>query len=233
MNRSKEPETLLCKYCGIEFKRKRTTQPQRGETNEYCSRACGYKGRRLKTIELKEEEKRQKKEKNKAICIVCGQEFIKKTINSKHCSRECQYFDEKKKVREKYNKKPIYNKTCPKCSVTYLVRGSILKSPLCPTCSLKALRREHKQKREMVQRGVYIEDVPLEYIYMRDNGICQICKKKVKLNKDTNHNEHASLDHIIPLSKGGVHASYNIQLAHRICNSIKNNKSIGEQIRLC
>ena len=33
-----------------------------------------------------------------------------------------------------------------------------------------------------------------------------------------------TLDHIIPLSKNGPHALYNIQLAHHHCNTMKNNK---------
>ena len=31
----------------------------------------------------------------------------------------------------------------------------------------------------------------------------------------------ATVDHIIPLSKDGLHAKANCQLAHRLCNSLK------------
>jgi len=34
----------------------------------------------------------------------------------------------------------------------------------------------------------------------------------------------ATIDHIIPLSKGGLHMMSNCQLAHRRCNSYKGNE---------
>jgi 5-methylcytosine-specific restriction endonuclease McrA len=49
------------------------------------------------------------------------------------------------------------------------------------------------------------------------------------VHKEYNCNDLLSgtLDHIIPLAKGGDHTYENIKLAHMICNSYKSDKVVG------
>lgn len=50
---------------------------------------------------------------------------------------------------------------------------------------------------------------------------CEICKKPInKRNKKLK----SSIDHIIPISKGGTEDFKNLRVAHRICNNKKGNK---------
>ena len=70
-----------------------------------------------------------------------------------------------------------------------------------------------------------IEKVDPKIVYARDKGICTLCHKAVK-RKD------ASMDHIVPISKGGEHSYRNIALAHFICNVRKNNRNTTQQMRL-
>lgn len=58
------------------------------------------------------------------------------------------------------------------------------------------------------------EDFTLDELFLRDVGICGICRKAVE-------RIDASVDHVVPLSKGGLHTRKNVQLAHRRCNSSK------------
>lgn len=60
-----------------------------------------------------------------------------------------------------------------------------------------------------------------EAIYHRDNGTCQYSGKKI--NKD-----HATVDHIIPKSKGGADTWSNLVLCRRDINSKKGNKLNSE-----
>lgn len=53
---------------------------------------------------------------------------------------------------------------------------------------------------------------------LRQNCKCGICKKDITNLKD------ATIDHIIPLSKGGHDGLSNLQLAHEKCNLNKNDK---------
>ncbi len=72
-------------------------------------------------------------------------------------------------------------------------------------------------KRRAVLKGATVEKVDRGEIYIRDNGLCGICGLHVSLHDVT-------LDHIIPLSKGGEHSKLNVQIAHRSCNSAKGAK---------
>lgn len=53
---------------------------------------------------------------------------------------------------------------------------------------------------------------------LRKSNLCAICEKEILTMKE------ASIDHIIPLSKGGVHGPNNMQLAHVECNLKKGNQ---------
>lgn len=63
----------------------------------------------------------------------------------------------------------------------------------------------------------FIEDVSLSVVYDRDKGVCGICHFSVS-------SKEKSLDHVVPLSKGGEHSYANVQLAHLLCNSRKGAK---------
>ena len=60
-------------------------------------------------------------------------------------------------------------------------------------------------------------------IYAKYNGKCAICGQPVKFKKMT-------VDHKVPLSKGGTNAMENLQLACHCCNLMKTNFSMDELI---
>lgn len=60
----------------------------------------------------------------------------------------------------------------------------------------------------------YEEGITLELLFQRDKGICGICSGEVTKND-------WSIDHIKPIAKFGGHTWSNVQLAHMICNSRK------------
>ena len=62
-------------------------------------------------------------------------------------------------------------------------------------------------------------------VWQRDGGRCQHCRKELDLRLRGGTNELSpELDHIIPISRGGVAAEYNVQLLCRGCNLKKGNK---------
>ncbi|WP_369529681.1 HNH endonuclease [Bradyrhizobium elkanii] len=54
--------------------------------------------------------------------------------------------------------------------------------------------------------------------------MCQICGDEIDRDLVFPHPRSVSLDHIIPISRGGVHRRDNTQCAHLGCNSSKGNK---------
>lgn len=70
--------------------------------------------------------------------------------------------------------------------------------------------------------------VNLQELISRDQSICALCGELVDVNDYVMRdgvfiagNSYPSIDHIIPLSMGGTHTWNNVQLAHRVCNSVK------------
>lgn len=62
-------------------------------------------------------------------------------------------------------------------------------------------------------------------IYERDGWICQICTEPVDPAAPANTTWDATLDHIVPRSKGGDDSPANLRLAHRWCNSVRGDLS--------
>lgn len=58
-------------------------------------------------------------------------------------------------------------------------------------------------------------------VYAKCNGKCAICGQSVKFKKMT-------VDHKVPLSKGGTNAMENLQLACHSCNLLKSDLSMDE-----
>ncbi len=73
--------------------------------------------------------------------------------------------------------------------------------------------------------AAYDPDVTLKRVLKRDGGTCQICGEPVDVQDKTNNRmggRYPTVDHIVPISKGGAHVWDNVRLAHMICNSYKN-----------
>lgn len=72
-------------------------------------------------------------------------------------------------------------------------------------------------------------------IYDRDKGRCALCGKRVKRKASrAGDPKGPTIDHILPVSKGGHDSKANVQLAHMSCNAAKRDRvwGDGEQLRL-
>jgi len=83
-------------------------------------------------------------------------------------------------------------------------------------------RGGHKAKlrRQIVKAG---DKIKYEDLLVRDGPLCQICGGYMDWDGGRSR-DAVSLDHIIPLSKGGTHTMDNVRLAHMSCNSKKSDK---------
>lgn len=105
------------------------------------------------------------------------------------------------------------------------------------TCSDKCIKRrknrvkEIKRRHKLRENGRIDWNITLDKLIKRDKRICYICNKEVDTNDYIVYedgtfisgNNYPSIDHVIPVSKGGTHTWDNVKLAHRNCNIIKSN----------
>lgn len=103
----------------------------------------------------------------------------------------------------------------------------------CPTqktcggaCSKKYRNRrnDHRIKND----AIVDRDITLATLFQRDKGVCYICGCLCDWNDIREDGDYVitgpkypSIDHVIPISRGGKHAWTNIRLACRECNSKK------------
>lgn len=137
-----------------------------------------------------------------------------------------ELIDNKKRIKEK------------QVGFNYCKCGTILPTNLstCESCraeSKRLSRRKYDKKKEIRRRsdskgGDWT--IQLDKLYERDGGVCQICGEAcdwddyiVTSKAFVAGNRYPSIDHIISLAKGGKHIWSNVQLAHRICNSLKSD----------
>lgn len=92
-------------------------------------------------------------------------------------------------------------------------------------------------KQRAKRYGVEYVRFPKTLVFERDNYICQLCKTPVldaaryRKSDGKIHMKSPTIDHIIPMSKGGPHTPDNCQTACFGCNSKKGSRRIG-QLRL-
>ena len=91
-----------------------------------------------------------------------------------------------------------------------------------------AERKEYNHDRHLAWRArkkgaTEVKFVQRIKVAERDSWTCKLCRKPIP--KDPQDQRlRASLDHIIPLSKGGSHTYENSQITHVVCNLLKADK---------
>jgi 5-methylcytosine-specific restriction endonuclease McrA len=86
-------------------------------------------------------------------------------------------------------------------------------------------RRDNHHRRRALKRAAAVgEPVVFAVVAERDRWRCGLCGKRVRADKVWPHPLSPSLDHIVPLSRGGTHEPVNVQLAHLVCNTAKGNR---------
>ena len=81
-----------------------------------------------------------------------------------------------------------------------------------------------RRQRNIGRASEYDEGVTLKSVRIKYNDVCQICGLLVDDTAIENGHIkrlYPTIDHIIPLSKGGTHTWNNVRLAHMACNAGK------------
>lgn len=194
---------MTCKKCGMTALYPAVSL--RHGNNTTCVHCKAEEARRLKLEETQERERRKRlralaeeeREREKARGIKCTQAVMK---------------------------------PCPVC-------GSLTTRPVycSDVCAKRMANRLHETRRRIkINAQMVDKDITLEALYIRDGGKCYMCGEPCDWNDfiymgETKvvGNGYPSIDHVLPLSKGGAHAWSNVRLACKGCNQVKNDKAIG------
>lgn len=65
-------------------------------------------------------------------------------------------------------------------------------------------------------------------IFNRDGWICHLCGSPIDPTVSRRDRLGASIDHLVPVSKGGADRAENVAAAHLTCNQRRNNRSLEE-----
>lgn len=68
------------------------------------------------------------------------------------------------------------------------------------------------------------------HVFERDEWMCGVCQEKIDPKRRGQDWMRATIDHVLPLSKGGAHVYSNVVAAHYICNSMKADMVVGVDI---
>lgn len=206
--RTKPKEYKICQFCGRTFEVKR-----RDLQNIYCSHECQIGEKKARKVILDEEKRANKRaaaaERARQAERPAAINQVKNTI---------------KRILKEKQKDINRTSECPECGKIFEAeRASNSGKQYCS----EGCRRKHdnrRRDRRLEKCSVVDWSITLTKLYQRDHGFCQLCGEPVDFNADPNSDEYPSIDHIIPISKGGDHTWENVQLAHRGCNTKKLDK---------
>ncbi|MGW0780327.1 HNH endonuclease [Streptomyces sp. NPDC002913] len=86
------------------------------------------------------------------------------------------------------------------------------------------------RRRMLVQQARTGEVFSPRDVHARDCWTCRLCWLPIEPDTAWPDPMSPSIDHVIPLSRGGAHSMANVQSAHLGCNSSKGDKLISEVI---
>lgn len=81
-------------------------------------------------------------------------------------------------------------------------------------------------RRRMRVAEATVEEFDPREVFERDGWICGVCGDLVDPSLKYPDPRSKSLDHVVPIARGGTHSSENAQLAHLRCNILKSDREV-------
>jgi hypothetical protein len=212
--KQKKPEILICLCCGISM-----VYAGIGRKKLYCSAKCKNKY----DVKRRIEKGNYYKEKTSVRCESCNTDFLTAFEQQRFCSLSCR------KQKKSIYQSSVYFYKCDVCEVDFSssrhLSGISAKPPVrCKACQLERTRVRDRKKTVARQGALSSPRISVEIIAKRDSYICHLCNQLVDMDIKRTDKLGATIDHVLPISKGGLDTMENVALAHWICNIRKGNK---------
>lgn len=221
--------TRLCRGCGNEL----PALKRQGNPRKWCSEACrvrfyrentpGHKARRSER-ERARAARVESDKPPKPRCVHCGDELARRRADWRFCGKPaCKRVSASELVAS--------STRCdePKCFRPRVAHGlcgthyTRKWHALNPEASQK-IRSKSRRKRRAMELEAFVEDVDMAVLLERDGWVCGICNEDIPKSATYPDLLSPSLDHVVPMARGGKHEYANAQAAHYGCNSAKQDK---------
>lgn len=154
------------------------------------------------------------------VCAQCARSWRSRNADSVFCSPTCERAS--RGLGPVKKRQPRQRGVCATC-------GSSCVNFVCESCQ-REVKRIHRRIDKNRRRGARVATkYDKRAIALRDGWLCHICGGSVPphLWGDLGHPDAPTIDHVFPVSLGGVDTEDNVRLAHRLCNIRKSNKVGG------
>lgn len=154
-------------------------------------------------------------------CPECGDQFTPRNRNrvycyGKHCAQAA--YQRRKREGEPLRIGPRAV-TCDGCGTEFIAAH-----PTARWCSKRCANRHWG----LVRTRQHLRPTAAPYtdleIFERDHWTCRLCSQSIDPSLPRRHAMGATIDHIVPLSLGGLDEPTNVQAAHWSCNRAKGAK---------
>lgn len=199
-------------------------QRHQGNPIKWCSQACRIRA-------LRADDGRWTRGESRA-CLHCAESYQPHRQRQSYCSRQCGWLHRREQAPKDADwlagRRPERTVKCRDCDAVGVVRASIW---LCADCSAKR-KRDIWRRVNTKRRGARTtERYTLAEIGDRDGWRCHLCSRRVNRLLAGTHQRGPTIDHLVPISRGGMDEPRNVALAHRQCNSARGTRGTV-QLRL-
>lgn len=193
------------------------------------------------------------------VCVHCCTSFWSRTRETRYCARcfRLQVWKSRnrdlviytgptfvRKPRINENPIPLSNRkfksgSCKVCGSSFLtLYTDVTCSAECQRVRAAEARQVGGAKRRARKRDAFVADVWRSRIFKADGYRCHLCNRKCKRattylkGGQVLHPLSPTIDHLIPLAKGGTHEPANCRTACYKCNTKKSDGGGGDQFAI-
>lgn len=211
------PDAISCAVCGDYF-------VPFSSRNKYCSTVCRSVEYGWRT------EPKQVYQRN---CQNCGAAYSTNFSRKRTCSRQCRQELGNRRKRAEYfddgaeGRCFVYFRKCQDCGTDICIRRP--SSGFCAEC-IRNRRSWHDAKKNHKRRGAGPMTVSRERLLKLRGNRCHICGRLIDLKLSGMHPMGFTIDHLLPVSRGGTNEISNLHVAHRRCNTARGNRGHAQLI---